>query len=121
MEAWNPTHWNARKHLELIPKCAMWITGFHYHSFQSCWGFCVVFRFACFLSVAGFGVPSHEHQTAGQTAQCWMAWLPLLHRSHTKARALLRGWHRVGVGGGEVVVFQCRAWYCALLPFSQDQ
>ena len=37
--------------------------------------------------------------------------------SHTKARALLRGWHGVGVGGGEGVVFQCRAWYCAILSF----
>lgn len=79
----------------------MWMTRFHYHSFQSCWGFCFVFWFACFLSVTGLCVPSHKHQTAGQTAQCQLAWLPLLHRKSRSGQGSAEGmaWG-LGVGGG---------------------
>ena len=100
----------------------MWMTRFHYHSFQSCWGFCFVFRFAGFLSVTGLCVPSPKHQMQDRLHRARWRGSHYFTGSHTQARALLRAWRGVWARGrGAVLVFQCRVWYCAILPFSRDQ
>lgn len=84
----------------------MWMTGSHYHSFQSCWGFCFL---VCLFSFYCWSLCPISQAPDCRTDCTVLDGMALITSQEVtlRPRALLRGWHGVGVEKG--VVFQCKS------------